>query len=162
MMLPRFTNWLNIVRLKACLINARNLNVGNGLQKQYRSPPDNKTAQVFCVGNTMYWEHRNRKSKEECRHYLELSGVLELRRYCLSVVSIGQYQHATQYMQDEIPALLSRLDVWAQRGTTDFGKKEALQEVVDEVARELGSVRMLLSKVDITDRGPNITYVRYR
>ncbi|KAI7770499.1 hypothetical protein LZL87_002870 [Fusarium oxysporum] len=122
--------------LKEYLITNRNRIITESLNNTYagRVTP----SRVFCVSNTIYWQNRTAK-KSEAKRYLDLSGVLQVRKHCISIVANSQRRIATRYMKDQIPALLADIELWVQSGarTASEERREALCQTLDSVERRL-------------------------
>lgn len=125
--------------LKAYLITNRNQIITDSLNTTYagRVTP----SRVFCVSNTIYWQNRTARKSEAKRH-LDLSGILQVRKHCISIVANSQRRIATQYMKDQIPALLADIELWVQSGarTASEERREALCQTLDSVERRLRKV----------------------
>ncbi|KAK3994289.1 hypothetical protein QBC44DRAFT_322976 [Cladorrhinum sp. PSN332] len=126
-------------RLHHYLVTIRNGWVISKLKRKYQiaTAPEFEL-QVHCVSNSHYWDHRH-EAKSKSLPYLELSGIISLRRHCASLVSQAQHRLAKRYIQDEIPGFLGELELWIQAGSTSAegeGKK-LIREVVDKVASTL-------------------------
>jgi hypothetical protein len=82
----------------------------------------------------MYWENRQ-KPRHTAQRYLELSGIIDLRRHCLSIVSSIQHQAAMMYITSNIPALLSEVELWVQSGAESQGaeQRRILRDTLDLV-----------------------------
>ncbi|KAF5644498.1 hypothetical protein F52700_2498 [Fusarium sp. NRRL 52700] len=120
--------------LKQYLITNRNRIITDSLNTTYA----NRVTRVFCVSNTIYWQNRTAKKSEAKRH-LDLSGILQVRKHCISIVANSQRRIATQYMKDQIPALLADIELWVQSGarTASEERREALCQTLDSVERRL-------------------------
>ncbi|KAF5714445.1 hypothetical protein FMUND_7407 [Fusarium mundagurra] len=122
--------------LKRYLIANRNQIITDSLNNTYagRVTP----SRVFCVSNKIYWQNRTAKKSEAKRH-LDLSGILQVRKHCISIVANSQRRIATQYMKDQIPALLADIELWVQSGarTASEERREALCQTLDSVERRL-------------------------
>ncbi|KAF5708726.1 hypothetical protein FGLOB1_6265 [Fusarium globosum] len=122
--------------LKAYLITNRNQIITDSLNITYagRVTP----SRVFCVSNTIYWQNRTAK-KSEAKRNLDLSGILQVRKHCISIVANSQRRIATQYMKDQIPALIADIELWVQSGarTASEERREALCQTLDSVERRL-------------------------
>lgn len=96
---------------------------------------------IFCISNLDYWEHRDRP-KDEALPFLQLSGILQVRRHCLSLVAEGQLRAAKEYITNAIPALLGSIELWIQSGAGSVSaeRKEAIRSALDEIERELEAV----------------------
>ncbi|KAG5757402.1 hypothetical protein H9Q70_000052 [Fusarium xylarioides] len=125
--------------LKQYLITNRNQIITDSLNNTYagRVTP----SRVFCVSNTIYWQNRTAKKSESKRH-LDLSGILQVRKHCISIVANSQRRIATQYMKDQIPALLADIELWVQSGarTASEERREALCQTLDSVERRLRKI----------------------
>ncbi|KAG9498470.1 hypothetical protein J7337_009275 [Fusarium musae] len=130
-------------RLKQYLITTRNQIITDSLNTTYagRVTP----SRVFCVSNTIYWQNRTAK-KSEARRHLDLSGILQVRKHCISIVANSQRRIATQYMKDQIPALLADIELWVQSGarTASEERREALCQTLDSVERRLRKIDIFL------------------
>jgi hypothetical protein len=102
---------------------------------------------VFCVSNTDYWEHRD-QPKESAFPLLSLSGIIELRRHCVSLLEDDQLRIATKYIRDDIPAILSDIALWVQSGTESVNteRRETVRETLDALEARLRRVNMSESK----------------
>ncbi|EXK95623.1 hypothetical protein FOQG_04173 [Fusarium oxysporum f. sp. raphani 54005] len=122
--------------LKEYLITTRNRIIIDSLTNTYAGRVTD--ARVFCVSNTIYWQNRNAR-KSEAERYLHLSGILQVRKHCISIVANSQRRVATQYMKDQIPALLADIELWVQSGarTASEERREALCQTLDSVERRL-------------------------
>lgn len=67
---------------------------------------------VFCVSNTDYWKHRR-----DALDFLQLTGIIPVRKHCISMVAESQLRAATKYIKDSIPALLSDITLWVESGS---------------------------------------------
>jgi hypothetical protein len=96
---------------------------------------------VFCVSNFDYWEHRD-EPKDQALPFLQLSGILQVRRKCLSLVVEGQLRAATEYVTNAIPALLGSIELWIQAGAGSVGaeRKQAIRSALDRIELELEAV----------------------
>ncbi|EMT69826.1 hypothetical protein FOC4_g10008261 [Fusarium odoratissimum] len=122
--------------LKEYLITTRNRIIIDSLTNTYAGRVTD--ARVFCVSNTIYWQNRTAR-KSEAKRYLDLSGILQVRKHCISIVANSQRRIATQYMKDQIPALLADIELWVQSGarTASEERREALCQTLDSVERRL-------------------------
>ncbi|KFA48769.1 hypothetical protein S40293_01516 [Stachybotrys chartarum IBT 40293] len=123
--------------LQQYLITNRNEDVIAALHKTYKDTfPDGIKA--FCVSNSMYSQHRD-KSRDESIPYLNLSGIIGVRRHCTAMVSHSQLRIAKRYMQSDIPALLSSLELWVQAGAGSAGaeEKKAIRDTLDALEKRL-------------------------
>lgn len=96
---------------------------------------------VFCVSNKMYWDNRDVQA-DKARPYLQLSGIIDARRHCVSIVAECQLEAARSFIADEIPSLLSQVDLWVQSGARDSTKerRDVLKDVLDNLEQSLRSV----------------------
>jgi hypothetical protein len=120
------------------LVSTRNQKVSSLLQNNYRDRIADNAPHVFCISNQDYWNHRN-SSGTFAKGYLQLSGVIGLRRYCISLVADSQLKAAVIYMKREIPAVLGSIDLWVQSGTGEISaeRRRAIRASVDQVERSL-------------------------
>ncbi|KAM5378181.1 hypothetical protein ACJA88_005915 [Fusarium oxysporum] len=121
---------LRQARLKEYLITTRNRIIIDSLTNTYAGRVTD--SRVFCVSNTIYWQNRTAR-KSEAERYLHLSGILQVRKHCISIVANSQRRIATQYMKDQIPALLADIELWVQSGarTASEERREALCQTLD-------------------------------
>lgn len=129
-------------QLKTHLINFRNSKVTTELRKRYQPDTAGESLKVFCVSNTMYWDNRNNPIRSSLP-LLELSGIFDLRRHCIGIVADSHLQATTKYIKDDIPALLSSVELWTQAGSGNGSaeKKEVILKAVEDVQRQLNQVR---------------------
>jgi len=99
---------------------------------------------VFCVSNTDYWEYRG-LPKDSALPLLELSGILELRRYCISLLVPSQLRIAVEYICHSIPATLGAIKLWAQSGIRLSVEKE------ETVCKALNTLEARLRKVNMSE-----------
>jgi hypothetical protein len=128
--------------LQSYLIRTRNDMVRTQLQEAYSDRVPGNNPPVFCVSNFLYWHHRS-GPRDISRPFLDLSGILEVRRHCISIVAESQLAAATEFMRKRIPALLEPLQLWVQSGagTLSAERKVAIRAALDEVERKLRKVR---------------------
>ena len=100
---------------------------------------------MFCVSNTDYWE-RHSQSRDEALPFLQLSGILAVRKHCFSIVADSQLRIAAHYVVDEIPAFLADIELWVQSGagTASTEQKGAVRETLDEIEGRLWEVTQLV------------------
>lgn len=129
-------------RLKSFLVCTRNEIVCQQLQERYEGQIPGDELSVFCVSNVDYWEKRD-QPKDVSIDLLELSGMLEVRKHCISIVAESQLRAATLYMRRKIPALLNSLQLWVQSGSGSLSaeRKKAIRDTLDNVERILRKVR---------------------
>lgn len=98
------------------------------------------------MSNKDYWTNRDHP-KRLANDFLELSGIIEMRRHCISIVAESQLRAATLYMQRQIPALLDSLQLWVQSGSGSYSaeRKNAIRQTLENVERTLQRVRILHS-----------------
>jgi hypothetical protein len=112
--------------LKHLIINLRNRSVSDVLRLKYRG------SKIFCIGNNLYHENRH-KPEKIAMPYLQLSGILQLRRYCIGIVARSRL-HATQdFIGDQIPAFLGSVMLWVEAGSGN-ASAEAKQQTLDAVS----------------------------
>lgn len=131
------------------LINTRNASVTTSIEDLYGPRVPGDGVKVFCVSNTLYWDHRP-MPKDEALPHLQLSGVLQIRKHCLSMVTESQLRIATRYIRDDIPALLGDVDLWVQSGagTMDAERKRVVRQTLDALEARLTRVKKSLIKSD--------------
>ncbi|PMB73941.1 Nuclear GTPase SLIP-GC [Beauveria bassiana] len=127
-------------KLQSFLIKCRNDDLVKGLRRKYRTDPSLADTNVFCVSNTLYQKKRQAKI-EIAQAYINLSGIVDLRRHCVSIVSANQHREASGFMKTEIPKLLAAIDLWVQSGedTWDGELRAAVKTALDDVEARLES-----------------------
>lgn len=120
----------------------RNNSVTDKLAEMFRDKIPGGNLRVFCAGNKMYWQHRPVKPKEKAHLFLQLSGIPAVRRHCMAMVSESQLRVALKYMRDDIPDVVSNLDLWVRSGaeSADAAQKQAIREAIDELEARLHGV----------------------
>ncbi|KAL2145862.1 hypothetical protein VTI28DRAFT_5944 [Corynascus sepedonium] len=118
--------------LQRYMITERNALVESELQALYRDKIPGGVLYVFCASNTLYWDKRDLRSRVRALPFLELSGIVAIRRHCMALVSESQLRAASKYLRDDIPNLLSNIKLWVQTGleSADAGRKQAVQEAI--------------------------------
>lgn len=111
------------------------------LNGQYENRVPCGSLRVFCVSNTDYWEHRD-FPKDDALPLLQLSGILAIRKHCISMVATSQLRIATKYIRDSIPAILGDVALWVESGAKSVSaeRKEALRETVNTLEARLKGV----------------------
>ncbi|KAJ4328907.1 hypothetical protein N0V84_000695 [Fusarium piperis] len=125
------------IRLKEYLVTTRNSFVTQELRSKYNERVATEI-KIFCVSNKDYWDHRG-EHKTQSTRFLQLSGILQVRKHCISIVANSQRRIATRYIKDQIPAFLAQVDLWVQSGarTASEERREALCRMLDDVERQL-------------------------
>ncbi|KAJ3573527.1 hypothetical protein NPX13_g4668 [Xylaria arbuscula] len=135
----------NSQRLRACkfelqkfLITTRNTIVKKKLAEIYEHEVPGNRLEVFCASNKIYWDWRQ-KPKDKAMRSLELSGILLIRQYCMSIVSDSQCTAATKWMKDDVSVLLGELDLWVRsaQGSLSAEKKQKIRSTLDHLERKL-------------------------
>ena len=130
----------SFVRLMQYLISNRKSDVIQSLDNAYRNTAQDNSLKVFCVSNTLYWE--NRESRVDALRFLELSGILEVRKHCISMVANSQLRLTMKYINDDIPALLGDIELWVQSGAGNVSaaRRAAIRQTLNTVEARLQSV----------------------
>ena len=128
------------------IIKLRNDKVSDGLRKEYRNHTIATTLKTFCVSNKTYWDNRE-KPATAALPYLKLSGILELRRYCIGIVADSHLRATREFIKDEIPAFLGSVELWVEAGSGNASaeRKQQILDAVSAIQRELDEVRSLRS-----------------
>lgn len=73
---------------------------------------------------------------------LKLSGILGVRKHCLSIVAESQLRAATEYLTDAIPAVLGSVELWVESGSGSVGaeRKRVIREQLEEIESALDVV----------------------
>src|ERR1700712_1774649 len=122
-------------------METRNRKVTRSLRTLYQSRVPNNNLKVFCVSNTRYWKYRSRPL-EIASPVLALSGIIDVRRHCISIVAQSQFRAASNFMRVEIPALLRSIEIWVRSGAGDITaeRRLAIRECVDAIERDFQAV----------------------
>ncbi|ETS82271.1 hypothetical protein PFICI_07273 [Pestalotiopsis fici W106-1] len=125
--------------LKHYLVTSRNEKVTKSLVDRYQNELSGDTElKVFCTSKDDYWSKHD-LPRDEALPLLGLSGIITLRRHCVSIVSEGQYQSAVRFMQHDVAALLADVELWIQLGapSLDAEKKKEIRDTVDAIERRI-------------------------
>ena len=127
--------------LQRYMVTTRNEMVKGGLFDLYTDSIPGGSLEVFCVSNTMYWEYRG-KSRERSMPFLELSGIIALRKHCVAMVSASQLRVARNYMENDVRALVSSVELWVHSGagTETAERKAAVRGALDVIEGRLRRV----------------------
>lgn len=131
------------LNLKRHIITTRNRKVSNDIQRRNRDNITGEGLKTFCVSNVLYWEQRN-KPVRESKPFLELSGILDLRRHCIGIVAESHLRATVEYIRDEIPALLGSIELWVQAGAGNASaeRRQQILDVVSTVQSLMDEVRL--------------------
>ncbi|KAF6826582.1 Nuclear GTPase SLIP-GC 3 [Colletotrichum musicola] len=143
---------LNLFRLKQYLIETRNTSVVTHLVDHYGGQIHLDEPKVFCVSNTEYWSKRS-EPKDLALPSLQLSGILTLRKHCLSIVADTQLKAAITFVCSDIPALLDDVALWVESGagSANSERKRAIRKTLDKVEKRL--------QKDLAGRGSELSRV---
>ncbi|KAF2866503.1 hypothetical protein BDV95DRAFT_504588 [Massariosphaeria phaeospora] len=112
--------------LKRFLVERRNRQVATELIGRYAEDIQLGDLQVFCVSNMDYIEHRyDEQIRAESR--LELSGIVNLRRYCHSIPARAQFEAAATFVKYSVPAFLGSLRQWAVTDLDDTADEKTAE-----------------------------------
>jgi hypothetical protein len=133
-------------RLLHRIVNLRNNKVSEDLRTEYRNHPISATLKTFCVSNRLYWKHRD-SPFAVASPYLELSGILDLRQYCIGIVAESRLRATKQFIKDEIPAFLGSVELWVEAGSGNASaeRKQQIRDAVSVIQRELDKVQLTVS-----------------
>jgi hypothetical protein len=122
-------------------VSTRNEIVTNNLRELYEDRIPGDQLAVFCVSNKDYWDYRDHP-RDQSRDILDLSGIIQLRQHCISIVSESQLRAATLYMEQMIPTLLDSLQLWVQSGSGSLGaeRKQVILDTLNKVEKRLQKV----------------------
>jgi GTPase SAR1 family protein len=132
----------NDFKLLRLIIKLRNDKVRDGLQESYRSHPIATTLKVFCTSKNLYEENRD-KPVATALPFLNLSGILELRRYCIGIVADSRLHATRDFINNAIPAFLGSVELWIQAGSGSASaeKKQQILDAMAAIEQELDEVR---------------------
>ncbi|KAI8301025.1 hypothetical protein K4K61_009245 [Colletotrichum sp. SAR11_59] len=124
--------------LKTFLVETRNAEVTKKLQASYRDKVRGGIVHVFCISNTEYWS-KAMLPKDEAIPSLQLSGIIALRKHCLSIIAESQLRLATKFVTNDIPALLGEAALWVESGagSANAEQKSAVRRTLDKIERQL-------------------------
>ncbi|KAF2266375.1 hypothetical protein CC78DRAFT_459505 [Lojkania enalia] len=137
---------LRDVELQKLIINIRNRKVSRDLRVRYESYPGGDDLKIFCISNTIYWDIREEPAAK-AEPFLNLCGILDLRRYCTGIVADSHLRAATEYIKDDIPAFIGSVELWVQAGSGNASaeRKQQILEVVSAAQNELDQVGSLIA-----------------
>ncbi|KAI0015649.1 hypothetical protein F4780DRAFT_62768 [Xylariomycetidae sp. FL0641] len=124
--------------LQKYIITQRNAVVISQLRERYSDQVPDGVLKVFCTSNRIYTDHRH-EAKAQALPFLELSGIIKVRKHCIAMVSDSQYRIAKQYMQDSTKEFLGRVQLWGESGlgSLDAERRQSIRDAVDAVERRL-------------------------
>ncbi|KAF2789491.1 hypothetical protein K505DRAFT_365563 [Melanomma pulvis-pyrius CBS 109.77] len=130
------------------IVTIRNRKVSETLQVSYGSHSSGADLNIFCISNTMYWSKR-RRPVQVSLPVLQLSGILELRRYCIGIVAESHLRTTTEYIRNEIPAFLGSVELWVQAGSGDSNaeRKQQVLEAMSAIQRQLEELTSPVSRI---------------
>lgn len=136
------------LELKRLIIGLRNEKVSCGLREAYGSSPNATSPGVFCVSNKLYRDNRENPASIAFP-FLELSGILELRRYCIGLVAQSRLQATQTFIKDHLPALIGSVELWTEAGfgNASAESKQRVLAVVISIQQKLEKVRSSWSPV---------------
>lgn len=116
------------------------------LRKTYQHTVPDSELDVFCVSNSFYWDNRHLPKGRSLPH-LKLSGIISLRRHCVSLVSQSQLRLAKRFIREEIPALLNEIELWIQAGSAsaEEEEKKLIVKAVNDIESKLRKVKNSIS-----------------
>ncbi|RYO90874.1 hypothetical protein DL766_001625 [Monosporascus sp. MC13-8B] len=135
------------------IVELRNDKVSDRLREEYRNYPIARTMKTFCVSNKLYWENRG-KPATAALPYLKLSGILELRRYCIGIVAESRLRATREFIRDEIPAFLGSVELWVDAGSSNASaeRRQRILDAVSAVQRELDELKSPVSQLNNVSR----------
>lgn len=128
--------------LERFIVGLRNDKVSRRLREEYRNHPIATSLGIFCVSNRIYWDNRE-KAADIALPYLRLSGILELRSYCIGVVAQSRLQAIQAFIKDDLPALIGSVELWVEAGSGNASaeSKRIVLDAVSAIEQELHMVR---------------------
>jgi hypothetical protein len=129
------------LKLHRYISGLRNNKVSRRLREQYRAYPNAGSLRIFCVSNKLYSNNRN-KLATAALPYLNWSGILELRRYCIGMVAQNQLHIVRKFILNEVPAMLGSLELWIEAGSKDISvdSKNQIIDTVSDIQHTLDEV----------------------
>ncbi|KAI8182578.1 hypothetical protein K4K51_000851 [Colletotrichum sp. SAR 10_75] len=134
--------------LKTFLVETRNAEVTKKLLASYRDKVRGGIVHVFCISNTEYWSKAT-LPKDEAIPSLQLSGIIALRKHCLSIIADSQLRLATKFVTNDIPALLGEARLWVESGvgSANAEQKSAVRRTLGKIERQLREAEAQISDV---------------
>lgn len=123
------------------IVELRNAKVSGRLRAQYQDHPFASTLEIFCVSNKTYWDHRERPVTTS-GPYIEMSGIKQLRQYCIGIVADSRLRAAVSFIKDQVPAFLASVGLWieAGSGSSSSEKRQQILDLVSAVEEALEDV----------------------
>ncbi|KAJ6031623.1 hypothetical protein N7540_002355 [Penicillium herquei] len=114
------------------LITQRNNKISQGLLEEHVG------IKVFCVSNPLYTKWRASRT-HQAEEYVNLSGILELRRYCQLVPAEAQLLATRAFFDHEVHGLLLSLRQWVLAGADSVTAERAtaLRGLIGNVEKAL-------------------------
>jgi hypothetical protein len=130
------------LRCKQHIILLRNTKVEQSLRQTYNKYAVGARLNVSCVSNTLYWKNRQ-ASAQDAQPFLQLSGILALRRHCIGIVADSHLHATVEYIRNEVPAFVGSVELWVQAGsgTASVERKEQILAAVDAIQTQLDTAR---------------------
>jgi hypothetical protein len=124
------------------IITVRNVKITKRLEETCRNHFSAERPRVFCVSNEIYWQWRS-KPVQASLPYLQLSGIMDLRRHCNGIVSDNYRSSTTRFIKEDIQALMNSVEVWIEAGAANASieRKKRIMDAVAAAERELEKVR---------------------
>jgi hypothetical protein len=131
----------NTFRLRQHIITVRNNKVSKRLRTDYRNHPAGQGLKIFCVSNSLYRDFRD-KPVSVSLPSLQLSGIMELRCYCIGIVAESHLRATAEYIRDQIPALFGSVELWVQAGSRNASaeRKQQILEAMSAIQHQLDKV----------------------
>jgi hypothetical protein len=129
------------IRKKKAQVDYRNSKTITGMAAM----PSRKDMKVFCVGNHDYLTNCNGDSEQE-KAYVELSGIPQLRAFCLSIPAEAQMHHVANFFRFRVPSAIASVTMWASGAFDGEQKAKAtdISELLEKVEVDLVSVSLSL------------------
>ena len=132
----------NEFELLSLVVGLRNAKVSKLLLEQYRDDLHALALKIFCVSNKVYWDHRG-KPRKASMPYLTMSGIMELRQYCIGIVADDRLRVTKEFINDQVPAFLGSVELWVEAGAGNASaeRKQRILHAVSAVQQALEEVR---------------------
>ena len=116
--------------MNGLLIQVRNEQVKSQLQTVYAESFSPKRLPVFCIDNAFYQE-------QDFPQAVKMSGIPDLRRYCLSLPGRALFRSADIFLGSQLPALVNSLEIWLEAahtaGTQSFSNILDVESLHDDL-----------------------------
>ena len=115
-------------RQQFLLVEARNSQVKEGLQRSYAAKEPGRVLEVFCVSNPTY-EKYTRKGDLDM---VNASGIPALRSFCYSITAEKQLLEAKHFLTPRLGTLLNSIQIWVDSRESTTRKLSESKQSFDD------------------------------